>query len=111
MDSAVSYGQAIRVAELSRAGRAELIRLIAPYLLATVLVSCSLFLFLWTRVSVITLNYEIAGLIQQERVLARENRELTIQLDTVTSPKNLEKIGKGRLGLIYPDSSAIVPVR
>jgi cell division protein FtsL len=111
MDNAVSYGGAINVARADRARKIELIRLVVPYLLAASLVLCSLFLFIWIRVSVITLNYEITDLAQKERVLARENRELTIQLDTVTSPKSLEKTGRERFGLIYPDNSAIVPVK
>jgi cell division protein FtsL len=111
MDNAILYGEAIRVAEVNRVKRVELIRLVVPYLLAAALVAFSLFLFLWTRVSVITLNYEIANLTEQQQMLARENRELTIQLDTVTSPENLETMGKEKFGLIYPDSSSVIPIR
>ncbi len=111
MDNAILYGEAVRVAEVNRVKRIELIRLIVPYFLAAALVAFSLFLYLWTRVSVVTLNYEIANLTEQQQVLARENRELTIQLDTVTSPENLERMGREKFGLIYPDSSSVIPIR
>jgi len=111
MDNAASYGSTIRIDRIDRARRAELIRLAAPYLIALAVVAFSLFLYLWTRVSVTTLNYEIAHLKEQEQTLARTNRELKIELDTVTSPANLERMGKEKFSLTYPDDSSIILVR
>ena len=111
MDNAVSYGSTIRIDGVSRARRIELIRLMAPYLIALTAVAFSLFLYLWTQVSVTTLNYEIVRLKEQERTLARTNGELKIELDTVTSPASLERIGRERFSLTYPDDSSVIIVR
>ncbi len=111
MDNAVSYGSTVRIDRIDRVRRAELIRLVAPYLLALAVVAFSLFLYLWTRVSVTTLNYEIVRLKEQERNLARTNGELKIELDTVTSPANLERIGREKFSLTYPDDSSVILVR
>ena len=111
MDNAASYGSTIRIDRVDRVRRAELIRLAAPYLIALGVVAFSLFLFLWTRVSVTTLNYEIVRLKEEERTLARTNRELKIELDTVTSPANLERMGREKFSLTYPDDSSVILVR
>jgi hypothetical protein len=111
MDNAVPYASTIRIDRVSRVQRAELIRVTAPYLIALAAVAFSLFLYLWTRVSVTTLNYEIVHLKEQERTLARTNRELTIELDTITSPANLERLGRERYFLTYPDDSSVIMVR
>jgi cell division protein FtsL len=111
MDKAVSYGSTIRIDRVNRMRRIELIRLMAPYLIALAAIAFSLFLYLWTRVSVTTLNYEISYLKEQERTLARNNSELKIELDTVTSPASLERMGKERFSLTYPDDSSVIIVR
>ncbi len=111
MDNAVSYASIIRIDGLNRMRQSELIRLTAPYLIALAAVAFSLFLYLWTRVSVTTLNYEIAHLKEHERALARTNRELTIELDTITSPANLERMGRERYSLTYPDDASVIIVR
>jgi cell division protein FtsL len=111
MDNVASYGSTIQIDRIDRVRRAELIRLVAPYLLALAVVAFSLFLFLWTRVSVTTLNYEIARLKEEERILARNNRELKIELDTVTSPASLDRMGREKFSLTYPDNSAVILVR
>ena len=111
MDNAVSYGSSVRIDKVTRAQRIELIRLAAPYLFALAVVAFSLFLYLWTRVSVTTLNYEIAHLKEQEQILTRTNRELKIELDTITSPASLERIGREKFFLTYPEDSSVVTVR
>jgi cell division protein FtsL len=111
MDNALAYGEAIKIAELRKTRRVQVTRLVLPYFLAALMVAFFLFLYLWTRVSVMTLNYEIATLNQQEHDLARENRELLIQYDTETSPARLDAIGKERFNLLYPEDSAVIPVR
>lgn len=111
MDNAASYASTIRVDRVNRTRHVELVRLTAPYLIALAAVAISIFLYLWIRVSVTTLNYEIANLKQQERELVRANRELQIELDTVTSPASLERMGRERYSLTYPDGSSVIIVR
>ena len=107
----IAHGEALRLSHREQKRKRGLSVLISPYFLAIILFAISIFFYLWTRVSVITLNYEIGSLSTRESALIQENRELKLQLDTIITPDNLEKIGKNELGLIYPDNSQIVPIR
>ncbi len=88
----------------------NIVKTFGIYIFSAVLIAMSLFFFLWTRVSVVTINYEINELSAKRDTLLKENRELTIQFETVVTPKNLERMGK-KLGLKYPKRSQTVPVR
>jgi cell division protein FtsL len=107
----IAHGEVLRLSRREQKRKRGLVALIGPYLLAIILFTISIFFYLWTRVSVITLNYEIGSLSAREEALIQENRELKLQLGTIITPENLERIGKNELGLIYPDNSQIVPIR
>ena len=107
----VAHGEALRLSRREQKRRRGLAALVGPYFLAIILFAISIFFYLWTRVGVITLNYEIGSLSAKEDALIQENRELKLQLDTIITPENLVRIGKNELGLIYPDNSQIVPIK
>jgi cell division protein FtsL len=107
----VAHGEALRLSRREQKRRRGLAALVGPYFLAIILFAISIFFYLWTRVGVITLNYEIGSLSAKEDALIQENRELKLQLDTIITPENLERIGRNELGLIYPDNSQIVPIK
>lgn len=106
----MATGRIIRVEKDRSAARKSMVRLFGVYILCALLFAASLFLFLWTRVAVVTINYEMIDLTEVRDGLLKENRELKIQYETVITPKNLERMG-GELGLNYPGRSQLVPVR
>lgn len=103
-------GRVIRAPKDKSIWRENIIKSFWVYIFSAVLITLSVFFFLWTRVSVVTINYEINELSTNRDALLKENRELTIQFETVVTPKNLERMGK-KLGLKYPERSQTVPVR
>ncbi len=103
-------GRAIRIPKEKSLWRENILKTFWAYIFSAVLIVLSLFFFLWTRVSVVTINYEIDELSTNHATLLKENKEVTIQFETVITPKNLERMGK-KLGLIYPERSQTVPVR
>lgn len=106
----VSYGEAVRVKERVRERQRRFILLIVPPLVSILMVAASLAFYLWTRVSVVTVGYDLSALKIRRVALVQRNRELRIQLDTVITPGHLERIGK-EMGLIYPEQDQIVPLR
>ena len=103
-------GRLIRIPKDKSIGRENVVKIFLVYIFSAALIAMSLFFFLWTRVSVVTINYEINELSAKRDILFKENRELTIQFETIVTPKNLERMGK-KLGLKYPERSQTVPVR
>ena len=103
-------GRVIRISKDKSILREYILKTFWVYIFSAVLIALSLFFFLWTRVSVVTINYEINELSANRATLLKENRELTIQFETIVTPKNLERMGK-KLGLKYPERSQTVPVR
>jgi hypothetical protein len=106
----VSYGEAVRIREQARERQRRFILLVVPPLVSVMMISASLFFYLWTRVSVVTVGYDLSALKTRRVALVQKNRELRIQLDTVITPGRLEAIGK-EMGLIYPDGDQIIPMR
>ncbi|MBN1573798.1 MAG: hypothetical protein JW984_11435 [Deltaproteobacteria bacterium] len=106
----LATGRIIRVEKDKSARRESIVRLFGVYILCALLFAVSLFLFLLTRVAVVTINYEMIDLSEKRDILLKENRELKIQYETVITPKNLERMG-GELGLNYPGQSQLMPVR
>ncbi|GEM_PF-1926169 len=106
----MATGRIIRVEKDKSARRDSVVKLFGVYILCAVLFAASLFLFLWTRVAVVTINYEMVDLTEKRDILLKENRELKIQYETVITPKNLERMGD-ELGLDYPGQSQLIPVR
>ena len=107
----VAHGEAVIIPERVRAKRTGVIRAFGPHLLSIILIALSIFLYLWTRVMVLTTNYEIGNLETKKKILTQENRELNLQMDTITTPMNLERLGLEELGLIFPDDSHIIPIK
>ena len=103
-------GRAVRIPKDKSIRWEDVVKGFGVYIFSAVLIAMSLFFFLWTRVSVVTINYEINELSAKRDTQLKENRELTIQFETVVTPKNLEWMGK-KLGLKYPKRSQTVPVR
>ena len=68
-----------------------------PVLLSCVLVGVAL-LLVWQRLRVVQLGYELYTTAKLERRLEQQNRELRLELATLTSPDRLEAMAQ-RLGL------------
>jgi hypothetical protein len=106
----VSYGEAVRIRQRAKERQRRMVALLVPPLISIVMISACLFFYLWTRVAVVTVGYDLSALKTRRVALMQKNRELHIQLDTVITPGKLERIGK-EMGLIYPDRDQIIPMR
>ena len=81
-------------------------------LLPIALLGCGLVLFVlahvWLRLQVVHLGYELSSTSKLQNQLEQENRELKVELATLTSPERLEATVRSRLGMVEPATGQVV---
>ena len=94
--------------EVTDAGPAELRRnVVFPILVSCLLVGLAL-LLVWQRLRVVQLGYVLSTASKVERRLEQENRELRVELATLTAPERVETMARKRLGLRDPRAKQVV---
>ena len=85
----------------------RLSRLIAVALLfmATALI------YVWFRVNITNIDYEIAGQMHRRDILLEENRKLKVEIATLNSPRRIESIARTKLGMRYPERNQVIFLR
>lgn len=71
------------------------------------LVSLAL-LHVWLRLQVVHMGYALSASAKLQNQLEQENRELRVEIATVTSPERLATLARGRLGLGRPQKGQII---
>lgn len=62
----------------------------------------------WVRLQVVHVGYDLSTARQLERKLGQEQRELTLEIATLTSPRRLEELARARLGMRPPLEDQVV---
>lgn len=62
----------------------------------------------WVRLQLIHTGYDLSTARQLERRLEQEQRELRIEIATLTSPRRLEDVARTRLGMGPPAPGQII---
>jgi len=71
----------------------------------------SILFYVWTRVQVVQLGYEIsAGLNQKQAAIIAQN-ELKLEIATVSSAQRLERDATGKLGMYHPSNDQLVIIQ
>jgi cell division protein FtsL len=78
-----------------------------PVVLGLGLVAMAL-LHVWLRLQVIHLGYVLSTRSKLQSQLEQENRELKVELATLTSPGRLEAMARSRLGMTEPERAQMV---
>lgn len=94
-----------RLARKDRAVRRR--GLFAVALLALALIGL-VWLHVWLRLQVVHVGYVLSTTSKLQNRLEQENRELKIELATMTSPDRLEALARRRLGLKQPEKGQVV---
>ena len=76
-------------------------------LLALGLVGVAL-LHVWLRLQVVHMGYVLSTTSKLQNQLEQENRELKVELATLTSPDRLEAMSRRRLGLRPPEKGQVI---
>jgi cell division protein FtsL len=67
-----------------------------------------LLIHVWLRLQVVHMGYVLSTATKLQSRLEQENRELKIDLATMTSPDRLEALARRRLGLVPPEKGQII---
>jgi cell division protein FtsB len=62
----------------------------------------------WLRLQVVHMGYVLSTTTKLQGRLEQENRELKVELATLTSPEHLEAMARRRLGLMSPEKGQVI---
>jgi len=65
-------------------------------------------LFVWSRIEVVQVGYEISHANKVYQNLSKENQRLTVEVASLKSPSRIEEIAKNRLDLMHPTPEQII---
>ena len=65
-------------------------------------------LHVWLRLQVVHMGYVLSTTSKLQNQLEQENRELKVELATLTSPDRLEAMSRRRLGLTLPEKGQVI---
>lgn len=67
--------------------------------------------YLWSRLEVVRLGYEIAKANKERESLMDDNRRFKLEILSLKSPQRIEAIALDRLGLVYPKGEQVIIVK
>jgi cell division protein FtsL len=79
-------------------------------LLVLFLIGGSLF-YVWSRIQVIQVGYEISNALKEGRGLADANKKLRLEIATLKSYARIEKIAVGELRMAKPKPDQVIVIR
>lgn len=79
--------------------------------LAIFALACVALAFVWSRMTVVNLGYEISRANSARAGLIEQNKRLRVEFMKLKSPERIEKIASGELGLIHPAGEQIISVK
>ena len=79
-------------------------------LLLLFLIMGSLF-YVWSRIQVIQLGYEISNALKEERALAEANKRLRLEIATLKSYARIEKFAVEELRMAKPKPDQVIVIR
>ena len=68
------------------------------------------FVFVWERVDVVRLGYQIERLKTQKILLERERDHLQVKFSTLSAPERIAKVATEKLGLVPPQQGQVLMV-
>jgi cell division protein FtsL len=85
-------------------------RILLFFILLLFLISGSLF-YVWSRIQVIQLGYEISNALKKERALAESNKRLRLEIATLKSYARIEKFAVEELRMTKPKPDQVIVIR
>jgi cell division protein FtsL len=79
-------------------------------LIMLLLIGGSLF-YVWSRIQVIQLGYEISNTLKEERALTEANKKLRLEIATLKSYARIEKIAVEELRMTKPKPDQVIVIR
>lgn len=67
--------------------------------------------YLWSRLEVVSLGYEIAKANKERGGIMDDNRRLKLEILSLKSPQRIEAIAIDRLDLVYPKGEQVILIK
>ena len=80
-------------------------------MLAVMIGLCLVFVFVWERVDMVRLGYQVERLKHEKVVLERERDELKVKFSALSSPDRIAKVATEKFGMILPQPGQVVMVQ
>lgn len=71
---------------------------------------CLVFIFVWERVDMVRVGYQIERLKHDKVLLERERDELRVKVSALTAPDRIAKVASERLGMTLPQQGQVIMV-
>ena len=72
---------------------------------------CLVFVFVWERVDVVRIGYQIERLKRDKTVLDRQRDELRVKFSTLSASDRIAKLATEKLGMSLPQQGQIIVVQ
>jgi cell division protein FtsL len=72
---------------------------------------CLVFVFVWERVDVVRIGYQIERLKREKTVLERQRDELRVKFSTLSASDRIAKLATEKLGMSLPQQGQIIVVQ
>lgn len=72
---------------------------------------CLVFVFVWERVDMVRLGYQVERLKHEKVVLERERDELKVKFSALSSPDRIAKVATEKFGMSLPQPGQVVMVQ
>lgn len=69
-----------------------------------------IFVFVWERVDIVRLGYQVERLKTQKVLLDRERDRLQVKFSALTAPERIAKVATDKLGLVPPQQGQVLMV-
>lgn len=79
-------------------------------MVAVAAVMSLLLLYVWERVDLVRVGYQVQQLRAKHRLLERENDELKVKVSALTSPERIARLATHRLGMVRPRPGQVILV-
>lgn len=81
-----------------------------PILSFVIILMCMALVFVWSRIEVVNLEYEISSNQERVRALQQEGSRLQLEAASLSSPARIESMARTRLGLRMPAPEQVVTI-
>ena len=94
----------------ARPKKVKLNRLLLLVLLMVFFIGGSLF-YVWSRIQVIRLGYEISSALKEEKTLTEANKKLRLEIATLKSYARIERLAVEELRMTKPKPQQVIVIR
>lgn len=82
-----------------------------PILAFVIILMCVALVFVWSRIEVVNLEYEISSYQARVRALQQESNRLQLEVESLSTPARIENMARTRLGMQMPAPEQVFTIR